>query len=495
MGEKRKRSKKDKKKRKKRKVESSSSSDSSDSSSSDSDSESVRETLRKIMCKLVDLSREMDSPLTALRGMFEKLNAGKKVSLKHMAHKPTKKLLTKLFFSADLKEKKRAVWQIRQSSPDFLPILDECIPNKINTDDATKLIHMLITEDSETASKMLLDVLKSIDESKCCTIPDECEPVHFWEFAELLFEYLLMEKQGDDWLVTRSTPPNLRKLFKQVLKPLTKAARKPVETSDESFGCALPPGFVKRKMEVHQAQENIGPAMPTDNNNDNSELKGGERSEHVVGPAVPTAAQIILAQQMQDAESSDDDDYGPANLEDGESMTKKDKRRAMRMMQFKELHEVEERYKLMSQSSSANREEWMSMPSGDMGDMFGKKAHNQRSRGFSTKKVDKSAWSMTEQQRNLQKQKNAEIDAINAKYGTVKPKEIEEKEEMKEFQAPKQQSMMNAHLSNVSARVVSWEVRQRRGGRVGPRPGSEKAMERIHENIVPQNFVDGGSFR
>merc|ERR1719493_386597 len=100
-------------------------------------------------------------------------------------------------------------------------------------------------------------------------------------------------------------------------------------------------------------------------------------------------------------------------------MTKKDKRRAMRMMQIKELQEVEAKYKAM-QPSSSKREDWMSMPNGDMGSLFGNKAHDQRSRGFSTQEVDKSAWTMTKQERALQKQKEAEIAGINAKYASVK---------------------------------------------------------------------------
>jgi len=487
MGTKRKRSKKDKKKRKKRKVESSSSD--SSSSSSDSDSENMREELTKIMCKLVDLSREMDSPISALKNMFQKLNSGEKVVLKHMAHKPTKKLLTKLFFTAELKEKKRDVWKMRTSSPDLVPILEECIPKDAKLEDAHDLVTMLITEDPDTASAHLRDVLKSIDEQKYCEIPDDCEPQHFWEFAELLFEYLLMEKSGDIWKTTRSTPPNLQKLFRKQLNKIKPSAAE----ENEAFGCALPPGFSKKKIEVHESQGPIGPTIPQIQDDPEVLEMASVPNGNLVGPAIPTSAQMIQAKQIEAAESSDDDDYGPANLADGESMTKQDKRRAMRMMQIKELQDVEEKYKML-RPSSAKREDWMNMPSGDMGSMFGKQAHDQRSRGFSTKEVDKSAWTMTQQERDLEKQKQAEIDAINAKYAGVKAKPTEqEKEAPPEFQAPKQKSMVEAHLSNLPARIVSWEIRKRRGGRVGPKPGSSTGN--MHESVVPQNFVQGGFFR
>lgn len=188
--------------------------------------------------------------------------------------------------------------------------------------------------------------------------------------------------------------------------------------NNEDFGCALPPGFKRAENPATTAKScedeaEIGPAMPKSYSYSNQQALVNEDGKQIKGPAIPTTQDLLLAEHASASEEESSDDYGPANVLDGESMSKRDKRRLKHMLLQKEVRQIEEKY---APKSKKKRDDWMTVVPTEI-DFLGAKDQKGFRTGAPPKgEPDVSEWSMTAEERKLKANKEAEIEAVMQKY-------------------------------------------------------------------------------
>jgi len=377
-----------------------------------------------------------------------------------------------------------------------VPLLRAATVKEIDLAESKDVVEMLIRDDTETAMAHLPKLFSDITKKHFYVIPSSSEK-HFKEFAKYLLEQLLFQCVGGVWKPTRLSPrsPRIQKEFELYIKAINKTVKNlqpKAKPKTEFYEVELPPELKKSRKKKKKtlpaeakATEFFGPAMPNatalaKNLKRPTEING----KTVKGPSMPNAMDLMNKKGPSD--ESSEDEAGPANIMDGESLSTSDRKRLMKMEQAREMNRITNKYKksaVKKSDAATGRESWMTAPdAGGLDFLSGSK----RSRFTSGKGLDDS-WTMTPGERTRRKLMEKEKQEMYQKFGVPESVKQEREEVRKQEEAqgmpekPTEMSLFELSRINLGKRIVTWEIKNRRGETVGRRPGSSNMEKKRFE--------------